>query len=209
MDNYKVGKLLHEGRYTRVCEGIRLSDQVHVILKILKGEHPSLKQVSQIKHEFMIMQRLDSPRIVKAYALEMSQNLQALVMEDFGGIPLSKLMIETKLNLASALQIGMQAAHALGEIHHKQIIHKDIKPPNIIINLDSEVVKITDFGISTLLSREIQQMVNPALLEGTIAYISPEQTGRMNRPIDYRTDIYSLGVTLRFKSPSCMKEAIF
>ena len=84
----------------------------------------------------------------------------------------------------------------MGEIHHQNIIHKDLKPHNIIVNLATDELKITDFGISTMLSRETQQIINPNLLQGTLAYISPEQTGRMNRAIDYRTDIYSLGITL-------------
>jgi serine/threonine protein kinase len=93
------------------------------------------------------------------------------------------------------LNYVIQLTEALGHLHTHQIIHKDIKPKNIIVNPKIGIVKITDFGIATQLSRETQQVSNPELLEGTLAYMSPEQTGRMNRAIDYRTDFYSLGVS--------------
>ncbi|MEJ6485776.1 protein kinase, partial [Nostoc punctiforme UO1] len=100
-----------------------------------------------------------------------------------------------QLQLTEFLAIAIQLADTLGKLHDNQIIHKDIKPTNIIINPTTLKVKITDFSIATRLSRETQALSHPTLLEGTLAYISPEQTGRMNRSIDYRTDFYSLGVT--------------
>ncbi len=92
-------------------------------------------------------------------------------------------------------RIAIQLAQALSEIHAHHIIHKDIKPGNIIINPTSGIVKLTDFSIASLLETEVPQPTNSNSIEGTLAYMSPEQTGRMNRSLDYRSDFYSLGVT--------------
>src|SRR6185369_13776192 len=92
-------------------------------------------------------------------------------------------------------KIAIELAETVGQIHRRRVIHKDIKPKNILVDR-SLSTQVIDFGLATRLPREIQSFANPNVLEGTLAYISPEQTGRMNRVIDYRTDLYSLGVTL-------------
>src|SRR6476646_426064 len=89
----------------------------------------------------------------------------------------------------------MQLASTLGHLHEQQIIDKDIKPQNIVINAETQEIQLIDFSIASQLERENSTLSHPDLLEGTLAYMSPEQTGRMNRSIDYRTDFYSLGVT--------------
>jgi serine/threonine protein kinase len=99
------------------------------------------------------------------------------------------------LPLPEFLNIAIKIAQSLADIHNSNIIHKDINPSNIVYNPETEQVKIIDFGISTQLSRSNPTLKNPNVLEGTLAYMSPEQTGRMNRSLDYRTDFYSLGVT--------------
>lgn len=192
--NYTLDVLLYEGVHTDVYRGRRISDNFPVIIKILKEEHSDPKLISQLEHEFSVTRKLNSPHIVQAYSLEPFQERRFLVMEDFSGEPLSGVI--PKIDLKIFLNIAIELAQGLGEIHHQNIIHKDIKPHNIIINSNSTQVKITDFGIAISLSREIQQVASPETLEGTIAYVSPEQTGRMNRAVDYRTDIYSLGITL-------------
>ena len=98
-------------------------------------------------------------------------------------------------SLPEFLNIAIKITEILGHIHSSNIIHKDINPSNIVFNPETGILKIIDFGISTQLSRENPTLKNPNVLEGTLAYMSPEQTGRMNRSLDYRTDFYSLGVT--------------
>ncbi|GGA16292.1 hypothetical protein CYANOKiyG1_30480 [Okeania sp. KiyG1] len=93
------------------------------------------------------------------------------------------------------LEVGITLCNALEILYRERIIHKDIKPSNILINPHTKEIKLIDFSIASLLPKETQTLINPHVLEGTLAYISPEQTGRMNRGIDYRTDFYSLGVT--------------
>ncbi|MCA1992140.1 MAG: AAA family ATPase, partial [Coleofasciculus sp. S288] len=126
------------------------------------------------------------------------------VMEDFGGIALSNYITSSEGKtcpflipdaLSEFLNIAIQIAETLKGLYSYRIIHKDIKPHNILINPETKQIKLIDFSISSLLPRENQEIQNPNLLEGTLAYMSPEQTGRMNRGIDYRSDFYSLGVT--------------
>jgi serine/threonine protein kinase len=118
-----------------------------------------------------------------------------LILEDFDGESLRAFLSSRTITIKDFLTIAIQLAETLGELHQKNIIHKDIKPQNIIINSVTGLVKITDFSIASRLSRENQTINDLNLLEGTLAYMSPEQTGRMNRSLDYRTDFYSLGVT--------------
>ncbi|MEZ2238742.1 AAA family ATPase [Microcoleus sp.] len=192
LPGYRISASISEGFNTSVYRGIRNSDEQPVIIKILKAEFPTLEQITRLKHEYKITQNLHIEGIVKAYRLETYQNRIALILEDFGGDVLSH---STKLNLPAFLKIAVQLASTLKSLHRNSIIHKDIKPSNIIINSATGTVKITDFSVASRLRKENPQLNNINLVEGTVAYMSPEQTGRMNRTLDYRTDFYSLGVT--------------
>ena len=194
LPGYQISTSISDGFNTSVYRGIRESDEQPVIIKILKAEFPTLEQITRLKNEYKITQHLHVESIVKSYSLETYQNRLALILEDFGGNSLSQIISE-KLNLTAFLNIGIQLASALNSLHLNCIIHKDIKPSNIIINLETGTVKITDFSIASRLSKENPQINSANLVEGTVAYMSPEQTGRMNRTLDYRSDFYSLGVT--------------
>ena len=193
--NYSHLQLLYEGKHTLIFRAKQQADNQSVILKILRKEYSSSRQVSKLKSEFALMQNFNSIRVVQALGIEWVSGQLILVLEDFGGQALSSLIPENGFDVSSFLSIAIALSEGLEEIHRQHIIHKDIKPQNIIVNLEDDQIKITDFGIATLLSREMSQIFSLELLEGTLAYISPEQTGRMNRAIDCRTDIYSLGVT--------------
>ena len=194
LPGYQIGTSISDGFNTSVYRGMRESDEQPVIIKILKAEFPTLEQITRLKNEYKITQHLQVESIVRAYSLETYQNRLALILEDFGGNSLSQI-ISKKLNLTAFLNIGIHIASALNSLHQNSIIHKDIKPSNIIINLETGTVKLTDFSIASRLSKETPQINSANLVEGTVAYMSPEQTGRMNRTLDYRSDFYSLGVT--------------
>jgi len=204
ISGYSIIEQIYLSSQTIVYRGVRRKDQTPVIIKVMGIEHPTSQQIIQFRHQYFITQNLDVPGIIKSYSLEKYGTSYAFVMEDFGGISLADEInnwdvekIRHQPNFINYfLDIAIKIASALEQLHSHHIIHKDIKPNNILINPLTKQVKITDFSIASVLSKEIQFPVNPSILEGTLAYISPEQTGRINRGIDYRTDYYSLGVTL-------------
>jgi len=193
---YEYLEKIHDSLITLVYRARRIRDRQPVIIKILKKAYPSSQDIYVFKHQYELMKELDSEGIIKAYTLEKSNNYIAIVLEDFGGNSLKKFLQTGKfISLSVFLQISIGLTKALEEVHRRNIIHKDIKPDNIIINERTLKIKIADFSIASLLMQEKYLASNPERLEGTLAYMSPEQTGRMNRAIDYRTDFYSLGVT--------------
>ncbi|MBG1241743.1 trifunctional serine/threonine-protein kinase/ATP-binding protein/sensor histidine kinase [Nostoc sp. NZL] len=198
---YRITEQIYSGSKTLVYRGIREQDQKLVVLKLMRNEYPTFAEIAQFRNQYIISKNLDLPGIVKTYSLESHRNSYVLVMEDFGGISLQDWRLEDKkkkenwLSLNEFFHVAIKIASTLEGLHRDRIIHKDIKPANILINPSTDEIKLIDFSIATLLPREIQFVTNPNVLEGTLAYISPEQTGRMNRGIDYRTDFYSLGVT--------------
>ncbi|WP_392532204.1 AAA family ATPase [Nostoc sp. C117] len=196
---YHVTEEIYNGSRTLVYRGYREIDSLRVAIKLLKNPYPGLGELVQFRNQYTIAKNLNSPKIIQTYSLEAYQNGYALVMEDFGGISLKDYFAFDQTRYVESLQEFLEIAIALGDtldiLYREQIIHKDIKPANILINPESKEVKLIDFSIASLLPRETQTIISPNILEGTLAYISPEQTGRMNRGIDYRTDFYSLGVT--------------
>ena len=167
-----------------------------VVIKILRQEYPTFNDLLQFRNQYTITKNLDIPGIIHPYSLEPCRNGYALVMEDFGGISLREYTKTNPLSLLEVLKIAQQLSTILHELHQNRVIHKDIKPANILIHPETKQVKLIDFSIASLLPKETQEIQNPNVLEGTLAYLAPEQTGRMNRGIDYRADFYSLGVTL-------------
>jgi serine/threonine protein kinase len=195
LPGYKITEVVQLGVKSIIYRAVRESDGVSVIIKTLLSEYPTIEQITRLRHEYKISSNLKIQGIIKPYSLEKYTNSFALILEDCGGQSLSHHLGRKSMKLQNFLPLAIQAAQTLGEVHQNQIIHKDIKPSNIIITPDFEQLKITDFSIATRLSREVHQNSNTNVLEGTLAYMSPEQTGRMNRDLDYRTDLYSLGIT--------------
>ncbi|MFN6481722.1 MULTISPECIES: ATP-binding sensor histidine kinase [unclassified Nostoc] len=193
---YRITEELYNGSRTLVYRGDRETDSLAIVIKLLKNPYPSFSELLSFRNQYTIAKNLNSPLIVQTYSLEPYQNGYALVMEDFGGISLKEWKFRGNLqSLQEFLNIALALCDTLNLLYKERIIHKDIKPSNILINPETKQIKLIDFSIASLLPRETQTLVNPNVLEGTLAYISPEQTGRMNRGIDYRTDFYSLGIT--------------
>jgi predicted ATPase/signal transduction histidine kinase len=196
ISGYQIGEQLYNGSRTLVYRAVR-TDSLPVVIKLLKNPYPNFTELVQFRNQYAIAKNLNLLGIIQTYSLETYQNGYALVMEDFGGISLSEWTRhqETERWGVEFLQIAISLCNILDLLYRHGVIHKDIKPANILINPETKQVKLIDFSIASLLPRETQTLVNPNVLEGTLAYLSPEQTGRMNRGIDYRTDFYSLGVT--------------
>jgi predicted ATPase/signal transduction histidine kinase/CheY-like chemotaxis protein len=177
---------IYESINSIVYRGNRIEDDKPIILKILKQDYPTPDELTRYRQEYDITRRLSHLNaVIKVYDIEKYQNTLMMCLEDFGGKSLDSIDIP----------IAIKITEILAQIHQQNIIHKDINPSNIVYNSSSKILKIIDFGISTLLPRQHFSLKKPEVLEGTLAYMSPEQTGRMNRALDYRSDFYSLGVT--------------
>ncbi|MFT3767318.1 MAG: serine/threonine-protein kinase [Minicystis sp.] len=170
------------------------SDRRPVLLKYPASKHPSPETVRQLEHERDIADSLNPRLVLHPLALERRPDRVVLVFEDFRGVPLSRLL-GAPMDIGRFLRLAIRTAEALAELHDHHVIHKDIRPDNIIADLDTGRVRLTDLGIASLLPREYQEAEQASLIEGSLPYMSPEQTGRMNRAIDHRTDFYSLGIT--------------
>ncbi|MEC4813938.1 MAG: AAA family ATPase [Scytonema sp. PMC 1069.18] len=192
---YKARELLYESDNSLVYRAYQQENNQPLILKMLKQAYPPPKRIAEFQREYEITKNLNLTGVVNAYSLVTDQHRWVMVLEDFGGKSLQRVKQNRQFALNEFLSLAIEVADILAQVHEQHVIHKDINPSNIVWNQTTGQIKLIDFGISTLLSTEVNTFRNPNLLEGTLAYISPEQTGRMNRTIDYRTDFYSLGVT--------------
>jgi len=203
LTDYTVTDKIYQGKDTLVYRGYRTDDNHPVIIKVL-SDYPSQKKVAQFHHEYEITNGLNLKGIVQPYDLQKHHNSWVLIFEDMQGDSVEHILATHQTlpsfekgafgeDIFTFLHLAIQLADSLGELHAHNIIHKDIKPANLIVSLETGQVKITDLSISTKLAQENQTISNPNRLEGTLRYMSPEQTGRMNRALDYRTDFYSLG----------------
>jgi predicted ATPase/signal transduction histidine kinase len=200
---YTLLEVINEGYKTVVYRGEREKDHKKVIIKTHNREYPSVFELTQLNHEYEILKILKDKTesnktnvIIEPIDLVKHKNGLAIILEDFGGKPISEILETDKFEIINFLKIAILITSSIEIIHNNHIIHKDIKPSNIIINQKTGEVKLIDFSVASQLSSEHQTASNLNFLEGTLPYMSPEQTGRMNRSIDYRTDFYSLGVTL-------------
>ena len=167
----------------------------HILVVAAVSEQLSQATLKRLEHEYSLRAELEEAWAVLPLALVRNKGRTALVLEDPGGEPLDQFL-ERPLDLTRFLQIAIGLAAALGSLHEQGIVHKDIKPANVMVDVASSKVRLTGFGIASGPSRERQAPEPPETIAGTFAYMSPEQTGRMNRSIDSRSDLYSLGVTL-------------
>ena len=185
---------LYESEKTIIGRAQTIHDNQHVILKqnkIYSQEYDSLGQFQQEYHILTLLKDLNG--VINAYDLIRNHQQLVVVLEDIGGVSFDQLIKES-FSIPLFLQRAIRISEILGDIHSANVIHKDINPSNIIINPQTGLIKIIDFGISMLISLNSQELL-PIVSEGSYNYMSPEQTGRMNRSIDFRTDIYSLGIT--------------
>src|SRR5262249_49263344 len=159
------------------------------------GDHPAPASLRRLEHEYALRAELDPGWAVQPLALTQHQGRPVLVLADPGGEPLTRLL-DRPLALPQWLHVAIGLAVALGQIHGRGLLHKDVKPAQVVGNGATSQVWLVGFGIASRLSRERQAPEPPEVIAGTLAYMAPEQTGRMNRSIDARSDLYALGVTL-------------
>ncbi|MBP0009221.1 AAA family ATPase [Roseofilum sp. Belize Diploria] len=192
---YQISELIHQSDRTLVYRGWHTDSEQPVIIKLMRNEYPCFNELVQFRNQYALARTLEIEGTISTIDLKRYENRYALIMEDMGGISLADYHKNKTLSIGQFLEIAIQLADILHHLHHSNVIHKDIKPVNILIHPETKKIKLIDFSISTLLPKETQNVQTPNVLQGTLAYLSPEQTGRMNRGIDYRSDFYSLGVT--------------
>ena len=200
IEGYRVKEKLYEDSISVFHRGIREQGKAkpgHVIIRILKKDEPDVRDAAKLRNDYEICRNLDIEGVLKHYELITHDNCIALILEDFDGEPLPNIIGREPLEMALFLKIAIGLAEILGEIHEHGVIHRDIKPQNVLINTATLQMRFVDFSIaSTFPGEGIAAGSAVDALEGTLPYMSPEQTGRMNRAIDYRSDLYSLGVVL-------------
>src|SRR5260370_13538065 len=161
---------------------------------LVAAEETSLGCVARLGHEYALKGELDADWAARPVALTRYNDRLALMLEDPGGAPIDRLL-GRPLDVSDFLRIAIPLAGALRQVHERGLIHKDIKPATILVDAASGGVWLTGFGIASRLPREHQAPAPPEVIAGTLAYMAPEQTGRMNRSVDSRSDLYALGVT--------------
>jgi predicted ATPase/anti-anti-sigma regulatory factor len=196
IDDYTVVSKIHEGPNTILYGGHRNVDHAPIVAKVPRSEYPSPRELAKLRHEYALLKSLDLPGVVRAYALARCGSGLALVLESLTAQPLSVILGGDPLALSTGLRIGINLADILAGLQRQRVVHKDIKPQNILVDPRTHDVHVIDFSIATRLTQALQRAIHPNSLEGTLAYMSPEQTGRMNRVIDLRSDLYSVGVVL-------------
>ena len=184
------------GRASVVLRATRLADGLPVVMKQPRAGHDQLSEAVRLYHEYEMLRLFDDPGIIRTLGLETVGGVPALILEDFCGLGLDAYLRTHRTDNAEVLRIAMQVSAALGRIHACRIVHKDINPSNLLILPSTGQVKVCDFGIASQIPREVATATKSLVLEGTLEYMAPEQTGRVNRLIDYRADFYALGITM-------------
>src|SRR3954467_3296677 len=178
--------------------GWRLDDngnRLAVVLVAPAADHPSRSRLDRLTHEYELKDELDGAWAARPLALMRDAGRTVLVLDDPGGEPLDRLL-GGPMEVERFLRLAVAITSALGKLHQRGLVHKDIKPANIVVDCADGHVRLTGFGIASRLSRERQAPEPPETIAGTLAYMAPEQTGRMNHSIDARSDLYAFGVTL-------------
>src|SRR5258706_1253472 len=177
-----------------VCRARRDGEQSTVLVVAPVSEYPALASLARLENESSLRDELDSDWALRPVALTRRQGGMMLVLDDPGGEPLDQYLGKP-MELGRFLRLAINLAARLGKLHRRWLIHKDIKPANILVDFTTDKVWFTGFGIASRLPRERQATEPREVIAGTLAYMAPEQTGRMNRSIDSRSDLYSLGIT--------------
>src|SRR5262252_6018139 len=169
-------------------------NQCAVMLVMPATDQPSRSSLDRLTHEYELKDQLDGAWAARPLDLVRDAGRTMLVLEEAGGEPLDRLL-GAPMEMGRFLRLAIGIAVALGKLHQRGLVHKDIKPANTLVNGATGEVRLTGFGIASRLARERQSPHPPETIAGTLAYMAPEQTGRMNRSIDSRSDLYALGVT--------------
>ena len=195
--DYVLQEKIHETKNSIIYRGHKKNESQSFIIKLLNTNRSTPSEIARFRREYGLIKNVDLKGIIKTFDIIDYEDGFALIEEDSDNISIKSYLDKKEaFDLNSLLKISADIAGTLGNLHAKGVIHRDIKPGNLLINPITEDIKITNFGISAILTHENDEVYNPDFINSTLTYMSPEQTGRMNRTVDYRTDIYSIGITL-------------
>lgn len=194
LGDYQLDEVIYAVGETVVASATTAQGE-RVVLKYLDSPRPAPEVVARWRHEYAILRTIDSPHIIKVRALETAGRSAVLVLESFAATNLAQLIANQPLDLSDQLALAISLARGLSDVHRHRLIHGDLAPKNVLVDPSSLAIKLCDFGLSTRLDIQPRRS-DGAFMAGTLEYMSPEQTGRTNLDIDYRSDFYSLGATL-------------
>ncbi|MGL6269336.1 MAG: AAA family ATPase, partial [Chitinophagaceae bacterium] len=193
-DLYRISTQVQSDSRFITYRAIRETDESNVLLKIPKSSYPSAQVLKNLQQEYKILFNTNHPNIIRAQRIESYENSLALVLDDISGLSLTEIIKNETLSTEAFFSIAIPLTDAVKSLHFHHLIHKNINPSNIYIRQENGQPILMGFSIASEISREGLQPNSRELPDTELAYISPEQTGRMNRPLDYRTDLYSLGI---------------
>jgi len=193
---YRDLERLHDGGQAVVYRAVRDADGARVVLKLLRGPYPTTAQRARFRQEFDITRRLQGKGVVTAYALVEIDGLPMIVLEDTGSSSLERLWRDAHPPLHVAIDVAIGIVEAMQRVHAAKVLHLDLNPSNVIYSPHTGDIRLIDFGMSTDLPRLSASLRAEQVLGGTLRWTAPEQTGRMNRSVDYRSDHYAIGATL-------------
>ena len=195
LSQYSLELIREDGEFILYRAHSKQLEPPSILLLTPSSTRPSPETLEKIDHEYSLRSELDSTWALRPLAISNHSDKRVLVFEDPGGTPL-KPAVEGPMEMKLFLRLAIHLTDAVGQLHRRRLIHKDLKPSNVFVGLESGRVWLTGFGIASRLARERQPLGPPEFIAGTLPYMAPEQTGRMNRSIDSRSDLYALGVTL-------------
>lgn len=194
--NYHIEETLHQGKTFAIYRTEVQESALHYILKVLdKSATLQMNRLGAIKKEYDYLAHIESRYVIKTVDWVEDEEYAVIVLEDIQGKSLQESLQEMTFSMEQFFELAIRITSGLADIHQHNIIHQDINPSNIIWNSETDRLHIIDFDIATTYDLKISHLANPEKLQGTLPYLSPEQTGRMNRTVDQRSDLYSLGAT--------------
>jgi diguanylate cyclase (GGDEF)-like protein len=193
---YIQGKSIADNGSSQYLHAHRESDGGKVIIKTINLTYPTLKDVARLKHEFNLLRKISSNSVLSPIEIIEQDNRIGIIFEGCNFHPLSEFHHEKNLNIEEFLRLAIGITKIIGNIHKLGVIHHDIKTSNFIYDGNTNELKLINFELASELDHQLQELKHVNTIDGTLSYISPEQTGRMNRPVTQSTDLYSLGITL-------------
>ena len=198
LPGYSDGILVYEGAEASIYRARRIADDRSVIIKVLTAEYPTAKQLARFEHEYQILHGLRGcAAVLDVLDLHRHSGTLAMVLEDFGGLPLTHESFVSQSKVAVTVELSIAFAQALSEVHQRDTVHNAVAPENFLWDAQTRRAKLIDFGLaSSEHDRGARASITTSLSPRVLAYVSPEQTGRLSGSVDQRSDLYSLGVVL-------------